>query len=59
MGKCFIEYSRRLWDIERMVERIFVGVPVGMYDQILDFSRPVTRTTFFAPSAGFLAGLGG
>lgn len=57
-GTYFIGYSRRLWVIERMLERMFVGHPPGLHDRILDFSKPLTGTTFFAPSASLLASLG-
>jgi putative iron-dependent peroxidase len=33
---------------------MFVGKPPGNYDRLLDFSRAVTGTLFFAPSATFL-----
>ncbi len=33
---------------------MFVGKPPGNYDRLLDFSRAVTGTLFFAPSASFL-----
>lgn len=56
-GTYFIGYSRELWVIEKMLERIFVGEPAGLHDRILDYSRPITGTTFFAPSADVLAGL--
>jgi putative iron-dependent peroxidase len=58
-GTYFIGYSRRLWVIEKMLERMFVGDPVGSHDRILDFSRAVTGTTFFVPTRGFLEGLAG
>lgn len=58
-GTYFIGYSHRLWVIERMLERMFVGDPPGMHDRILDYSRPLTGVTFFAPPASVLAGLGG
>ncbi len=57
-GTYFIGYSRRLWVIERMLERMFIGDPPGLHDRILDFSRAHTGTTFFAPSATFLSSLG-
>lgn len=57
-GTYFIGYTRRLWVIERMLERMFVGDPPGLHDRILDFSKPLTGTTFFAPSASLLASLG-
>ncbi|KAF8848964.1 Dyp-type peroxidase [Acephala macrosclerotiorum] len=56
-GTYFIGYSRRLWVVEKMLERMFVGVPEGMHDRLLDYSTPLTGTTFFAPSASLLAGL--
>lgn len=56
-GTYFIGYSRRLWVIEKMLERMFVGDPVGSHDRILDFSTAATGTTFFAPTRGFLEGL--
>jgi putative iron-dependent peroxidase len=56
-GTYFIGYSRRLWVIERMLQRMFVGEPPGLHDRILDFSTPLTGTTFFAPSASLLASL--
>jgi putative iron-dependent peroxidase len=33
---------------------MFVGRPPGNYDRLLDFSRAVTGTLFFVPSASFL-----
>jgi putative iron-dependent peroxidase len=56
-GTYFIGYSRRLWVIEKMLQRMFIGYPPGMHDRLLDFSKPLTGTTFFAPSASLLAGL--
>ncbi|WP_025157404.1 Dyp-type peroxidase [Leifsonia aquatica] len=56
-GTYFIGYSRALWVIERMLERMFIGDPAGSYDRILDFSTAATGTTFFAPTRGFLDAL--
>lgn len=56
-GTYFIGYTRRLWVIEKMLERMFVGDPPGLHDRLLDFSTPLTGNTFFAPSASFLANL--
>jgi len=58
-GTYFIGYSRRLWVIEKMLERMFVGDPEGAYDRLLDFSTAQTGTTFFAPSRSTLAKLAG
>ncbi|KAF2250227.1 Dyp-type peroxidase [Trematosphaeria pertusa] len=56
-GTYFIGYSRRLWVVEKMMERMFVGEPEGMHDRILDFSMATTGSVFFVPSATTLAGL--
>lgn len=56
-GTYFIGYTRRLWVLEKMLERMFIGDPPGLHDRILDFSTAHTGTTFFAPSATFLASL--
>lgn len=56
-GTYFIGYSRHLWVIEKMLERMFVGAPPPLHDRILDFSTAVTGTTFFVPSRQFLASL--
>ena len=57
-GTYFIGYSRKLWVIEKMLQRMFVGDPPGLHDRILDFSTPLTGTTFFAPSTSVLDSLG-
>lgn len=49
-GTYFIGYSNRLWVLERMLQRMFIGCPPGKHDRILDFSKPVTGSVFFAPS---------
>ena len=56
-GTYFIGYSRHLWVIEKMLERMFIGDPPPLHDRILDFSRPVTGVTFFAPARHFLSDL--
>ena len=56
-GTYFIGYSRRLWVTERMLKRMFVGEPPGLHDLLLNFSKPLTGTTFFAPPASLLASL--
>jgi putative iron-dependent peroxidase len=56
-GTYFIGYSRRLWVIERMLQRMFIGNPPGLHDKLLDYSTPLTGTTFFAPSSRVLASL--
>jgi putative iron-dependent peroxidase len=34
-----------------VLERMFVGVPPGSYNRLLDVSTAVTGTTFFVPTA--------
>ena len=53
-GTYFIGYSRSPRTIEQMLENMFIGRPPGNYDRLLDFSRAVTGSLFFAPSATFL-----
>lgn len=53
-GTYFIGYARAPSRIERMLENMFIGLPPGNYDRLLDFSRAVTGTLFFVPSASFL-----
>ncbi|WP_426413236.1 Dyp-type peroxidase [Bradyrhizobium ganzhouense] len=53
-GTYFIGYARSPRRIEQMLENMFIGRPPGNYDRLLDFSRAVTGTLFFVPSATFL-----
>lgn len=53
-GTYFIGYARSPSRIERMLENMFVGKPPGNYDRLLDVSRAVTGSLFFAPPATFL-----
>ena len=53
-GTYFIGYARSPHRIERMLENMFIGLPPGNYDRLLDFSRAVTGSLFFVPSASFL-----
>ena len=53
-GTYFIGYCRTPRVTEQMIENMFVGRPPGNYDRLLDFSRAVTGTLFFAPSLTFL-----
>ena len=57
-GTYFIGYSRSPRTIEQMLENMFIGRPPGNYDRLLDFSRAVTGSLFFVPSATFLENLG-
>jgi porphyrinogen peroxidase len=56
-GTYFIGYSRYLWVIEKMLERMFIGDPPGAYDRMLDVSAPHTGATFFAPARSALQAL--
>lgn len=53
-GTYFIGYSRSPGTIEQMLENMFIGKPPGNYDRLLDFSRAITGSLFFVPSATFL-----
>jgi porphyrinogen peroxidase len=53
-GTYFCGYTSSPRKIELMLENMFVGKPPGNYDRLLDFSRAVTGTLFFVPSATFL-----
>lgn len=56
-GTYFIGYSRSPRTTEQMLENMFIGRPPGNYDRLLDFSRAVTGSLFFAPAATFLENL--
>ena len=56
-GTYFIGYAADLGTIEKMLQRMFVGVPPGTYDRILDFSTAVTGSTYFVPSSDLLQSL--
>jgi porphyrinogen peroxidase len=53
-GTYFIGYARSPRTIEQMLINMFVGRPPGNYDRLLDFSRALTGSLFFAPAATFL-----
>jgi putative iron-dependent peroxidase len=56
-GTYFIGYARDLSVTEDMLQRMFIADAEGIYDRLLDFSRPVTGTNFFAPSLEALEAL--
>jgi putative iron-dependent peroxidase len=56
-GTYFIGYARSPARIEQMLTNMFVGKPPGNYDRLLDFSKAVTGSLFFVPSATFLENL--
>jgi putative iron-dependent peroxidase len=53
-GTYFIGYAATPTVIERMLHNMFIGNPPGNYDRVLDFSRAVTGSLFFVPTADFL-----
>src|SRR5262249_4140569 len=56
-GTYFIGYARSLHPLETMLENMVLGRPSGTYDRLLDYTRPVTGSNFFAPSVQFMSGL--
>jgi putative iron-dependent peroxidase len=57
-GTYFIGYCKTPATTEKMLENMFIGVPPGNYDRLLDVSRAVTGTLFFVPSATFVNDIG-
>ncbi|KAL1893526.1 hypothetical protein Sste5346_006355 [Sporothrix stenoceras] len=57
-GTYFIGYTRRLWVIEKMLQRMFVGDPPGLHDKLLDYSKATTGSVFFMPSMALLDRIG-
>jgi putative iron-dependent peroxidase len=53
-GTYYIGYAATPGVMEQMLVNMFTGNPPGNYDRILDFSRAVTGSLFFVPSADFL-----
>jgi porphyrinogen peroxidase len=58
-GTYYIAYAGTPAVTEQMLTNMFVGLPPGNYDRILDFSTAVTGGLFFVPSADFLDDLPG
>ncbi|MDR6570685.1 Dyp-type peroxidase [Chitinophaga ginsengisegetis] len=54
VGTYFIAYANTFSTTFKMLERMFIGVPAGNYDRILDFSTAHTGSLFFAPSMDML-----
>ena len=54
MGTYFIAYASTFSTVTKMLDRMFMGVPAGNYDRILDFSTAKTGTLFFCPSIDML-----
>ncbi|MET9731923.1 Dyp-type peroxidase [Streptomyces sp. NPDC006458] len=53
-GTYFIAYARDPEVTETMLRRMYLGTPETGPDPLLDFSRAVTGTRFYVPSATFL-----
>jgi porphyrinogen peroxidase len=54
LGTYFIGYAADPDVIEQMLHNMFIGVPPGNHDRILDFSTAVTGGMFFVPTVDFL-----
>lgn len=57
-GTYFIGYACEPGRIETMLHNMFVGLPPGNYDRILDVSTPVTGALFFVPPVAVLEAIG-
>jgi putative iron-dependent peroxidase len=53
-GTYFVGYASAPDVIEQMLTNMFVGKPPAAHDRILDFSRAVTGSLYFVPTADFL-----
>jgi putative iron-dependent peroxidase len=53
-GTLFIGYASRPEVLETMLQNMFVGIPPGKDDRLLDFSTAVAGGLFFVPSAAML-----
>lgn len=56
-GTYFIGYAKDPGITEEMLRNMFIGVPEGNHDRILDFSTAHTGALFFVPSSDFLGSL--
>jgi putative iron-dependent peroxidase len=54
MGTYFIAYSSSFVTVKKMLTNMFIGVPEGNYDRILDFSTAKTGSLFFVPTFDML-----
>jgi porphyrinogen peroxidase len=50
MGTYFIAYASTFTTVQKMLNNMFIGVPEGNYDRILDFSTAKTGSLFFVPT---------
>ena len=49
-GLFFIAYAKDARIFEKMLNRMFVPTKEGVYDHLMDYTRPVSGAIFFAPS---------
>lgn len=54
IGTYFISYASTFSTTRKMLEHMFIGVPPGNYDRLLDFSTAHTGTLFFVPTMDML-----
>jgi len=54
MGTYFIAYASTFTTVQKMLSNMFIGIPEGNYDRILDFSTAKTGTLFFVPTFDML-----
>jgi putative iron-dependent peroxidase len=54
MGTYFIAYASKFSTVNKMLQNMFIGVPEGNYDRLLDFSTPKTGSLFFVPTQDML-----
>jgi len=50
MGTYFIAYASTFSTVQKMLNNMFIGSPVGNYDRILDFSTAKTGSLYFVPT---------
>jgi putative iron-dependent peroxidase len=56
-GTYFLGLAADLSVIETMLTRMFIGVPAGQHDRLLDFSTAITGGVYFVPSRDVLEAL--
>ncbi|MFC2577372.1 MAG: peroxidase, partial [Rothia dentocariosa] len=52
-------YASTFSTVEKMLKNMFIGVPEGNYDRLLDFSTATTGTLFFVPTMDMLGDFSG
>ena len=54
MGTYFIAYASIFTTVQKMLSNMFIGVPEGNYDSILDFSTAKTGSLYFVPTLNMI-----